>query len=655
MRVLRYHGGLMEKQKTSFGEIGIFMLLVAIIILVPLIFSGRLADSFELPKLVIFRSLISLAAILFLLQTVKRRKIPLPAHAFQNITVIGFILLTLTLAVSSLFSIAPETSFFGTDSRLQGALSLFHYAMFFWIVAWIVNTENKKKAILTAVAMVGTVIALLAILQKSNLDPFFSNWEASSFFGRAFSTIGHPNMLAGFLLLTIGGTLGVLQIKFSTIKSSMASILLLAACLFQITALIFTESRSGLLGLFALFLTFSLLSLKGVKKILVPCVVIIFSFIIFAITAPERIPLEGENARSIISRTAIWQGALGVFLERPLVGNGLETFAFSFPAHEQNALFKTEILNQEVDRAHNEFLDVLTQTGIPGFIAYLVFLISLLYISIKQKNRTMVENGAISAIIGLLVINQFNFSTTVHFVFFALFAGILLQSSTQWTIHEFKKSPSGIALVMIGLFMGNIFFFNINPLFANYYYQKSLQTKELQELKKAAALDPFRDEYALSLAQSYLEAKKYDEGLAALAKMKTPSALYYVIRGTLLTRRGFLNDDPDDLALGIKLFEEAKARYPSSPFLLKAYGDALSFLQLYEEAIREYEKYLTVVPDFWKWSAEDLAQKTTYEQTRFRHFFQDNPDFKDIFIKLGAAYQAIGAKEKAEYYGKILP
>jgi O-antigen ligase len=70
-------------------------------------------------------------------------------------------------------------------------------------------------------------------------------------------------------------------------------------------------------------------------------------------------------------RVPIWHGVIHMIAAKPILGFGLGTFGTAFPP------FRTFYSNLFVNAAHNDYLQVLAETGIVGGVALLWFLVAL--------------------------------------------------------------------------------------------------------------------------------------------------------------------------------------------------------------------------------------------------------------------------------------
>jgi O-antigen ligase len=97
-------------------------------------------------------------------------------------------------------------------------------------------------------------------------------------------------------------------------------------------------------------------------------------------------------------RVAIYGDALHMVAKRPLLGTGANTFADVYPQ------FRSFYTNQTVNRAHNDYLELLTDTGLLGFGVGMWFLAAALRPAIRKARMWAADvNGAValSALLGI--------------------------------------------------------------------------------------------------------------------------------------------------------------------------------------------------------------------------------------------------------------
>ena len=102
-----------------------------------------------------------------------------------------------------------------------------------------------------------------------------------------------------------------------------------------------------------------------------------------------------------------------MFLEKPLLGWGPGTFRMIFPQFRHTDYDLNEISNVTLF-AHNQFLGLLSETGILGFGVYMWFLIAICAYLIREIRRrprskvTVFQYAFLGGIIGIHIQNYFS-------------------------------------------------------------------------------------------------------------------------------------------------------------------------------------------------------------------------------------------------------
>ncbi len=207
-------------------------------------------------------------------------------------------------------------------------------------------------------------------------------------FGRAIGSLGYenPNDLAALTLL-YASLAGALAFLYRTRNLRLAAGAVALGCL---ALVMITESRGALLALFGSTLPAVILS-KHRKQLLVGTVVIAVAAALFA---PARMwqrlgsltqlstedGMSGVDAAdtegSAAQRYQIAQVAVAIVRDNPVVGVGVGAY------HEAHAV-KAAALRGELSAAggkrdaHNTWLRIAAETGIPGLLLYIGMLVSL--------------------------------------------------------------------------------------------------------------------------------------------------------------------------------------------------------------------------------------------------------------------------------------
>jgi len=169
-------------------------------------------------------------------------------------------------------------------------------------------------------------------------------------------------------------------------------------------------------------------------------VVIIFLVWIGGNALTQRLMTIHSEAREEISggvRLSIDRDCLRMFLKRPLLGWGLGTFPIAYP--QFRSFYTTFFVNQ----AHNDYLQLLVETGIAGFAIAIWFLVIMFReAGSKLKNWTETMTGAMTVAsllgcIGILVHSVLDFNLQIpanaalFYVLCAMAAAAPLQESQR--------------------------------------------------------------------------------------------------------------------------------------------------------------------------------------------------------------------------------
>ena len=193
------------------------LLLVGILLGAPLIFYTRGHDVFEFNKLTAVRVLSSMAAVLFLGKLLYVRPLPLTRHAL-DLPVIGWLLVCL---VATFNTVNWRLSVHGVYEDFEGITTWVNYIFLFYLAGQHVRTEKQIRVILGAVALAGTAMGFYGLLQNFGID--FVPWNPDTYSKtRMFSTMGNPNFLAAYCVMSMPITFALFLDLPERIKTNQA-------------------------------------------------------------------------------------------------------------------------------------------------------------------------------------------------------------------------------------------------------------------------------------------------------------------------------------------------------------------------------------------------------------------------------------------------
>lgn len=131
------------------------------------------------------------------------------------------------------------------------------------------------------------------------------------------------------------------------------------------------------------------------------------------------------NSADVISRLTVAEDGLRMFRVHPLVGWGLGVFPIVYP---QFRSFASGLL---MNQAHNDYLQVLIETGVLGFACVIWFIVALYWTGFRNLRATSGSDvtttlGALVGCTGILVhsLSDFNLHVPANAALFFLLCGI---------------------------------------------------------------------------------------------------------------------------------------------------------------------------------------------------------------------------------------
>ena len=390
--------------------------------------------------------------------------------------------------ISFLISIDQHTSLWGYYSRFNGGLvSIISYLLLYWAL---VSNLNKKQTlnVIYYVLASTVIVSFYGIAEHFGID---ANAWVQDVRNRVFSTLGQPNWLAAWLIALIPLTWALTLENWPLGFKNWRFYLYPLTFVIYFLCLLYTKSRSGLLGLGVATIVFwsliFIIKRHQIKTILKPFLLLAISFLLLAIIVGtpwtpsisqmiKRNEIKNEQSSQppgvLISessdiRKVVWKGALEVWKHSPVFGTGVETFAYSYywqRPREHNDLSEWDFL---YNKAHNEYLNYAATTGTIGLLAYLGLIGVFIFWSLKQLNlkKSKFKAAILSGFASILVTNFFGFSVVViNLLFFLLpaFSFVLAQEEKKMKEKPYKKesfSLNRIQLVILFFLILTTMFF----------------------------------------------------------------------------------------------------------------------------------------------------------------------------------------------------
>jgi O-antigen ligase len=322
------------------------------------------------------------------------------------------------------------------------------FLVFFAAALTFINDERRVWRSAYFIVIFGVVMAFAGILMKlSNLEGIYGVRETPQ--AISFGPFVNQHHFAAFMQMTGGMTLGLM---LDRTKGREKKVLLAAALIVMGVAVVWTSSRGGMLGFVSMLTVAMLLSIVArrnsgdekearTRPIAMAAaggalLFVIFGSALFLGGNDQLLRATGAVRADVdisTGRFHFWPIAVSIFLERPLFGAGLDAFGVAFTKYDTwSGFFR-------VEQAHNEYLQILADAGVAGFLCVAAFVFLLVRNGIRAIGeahgfRRGAAIGALAGCFGILVHGFFDFplrtySNGFFFLLLATIATVRIASS----------------------------------------------------------------------------------------------------------------------------------------------------------------------------------------------------------------------------------
>jgi tetratricopeptide (TPR) repeat protein/O-antigen ligase len=502
----------------------------------------------------------------------------------------------------------------------------------FYITVFLIQDEKNIKKLLYIAFAVGTLASFYGILQYLKIEPIWPR-EIEPFGTRSVSTFGNPNFLASFLILILPLVVVLTLVEKSLVKKFFLGVVFGV----NFVGLLVTRTRSAWLGLFmALLLIAFFLFLRQRsliarnRKWLIFLAVLLFLMMFYPVNVERQgerkimvVKLVMEKLRSFtdfkqmayVQRFLIWQSAYSMFKESPLLGHGWGNFEIIYPFHQGKYLKIKEYspFRTHANNAHNEILEIASQTGIVGLGIYIWLFALFFKIGIEGYRKLNIEYdktvvlGLLAGIFGMLIDNLLNVS--LHFpmpaLLFWIFMGLVVGICQRKEIAERTislKKPLVLPLnVLWGIIILGIILFNLRYFqgeihyFKGFKYAKGNATLGLavKECELSYRIYPLNVDNNYELGNAYARLDQKEKAIWAYLKAIDANPGYdeiYSNLGIMYGETGRIDEAIEALNKSIMINPLSS---PTRSYLAEIYIRRKEW----EEASKQYKEILDLEPE----------------------------------------------------------
>jgi len=440
------------------------IILTLVIIGAALAFGGVQPLVYSLMEVVLF-----VAALLLLLKPTRERsaevKVPLWPVLFAALVVLEVAPLprSLVARISPARLASPRLESLGHSAAgwttlsiyphdtILGLVKFLAYVSAFALAAYLFDSRTKKSLLVRGLIYLGVAEAAYGTFQYlTGVQKIFA-YTKQYYREDATGTYINHNHFAGLLELTLPFAAASVFYFFQLWSESRRNMARRRApagagsagvlCVFYsfvlvigLVGIIFSRSRGGILACTFSVVFMAVLAQLTIKRkawmlgvfVLLICAAGYGIWIGLDPVLARFEEVRGANYFELEGRVPVWRDSLRLVRDYPLTGTGLGTFELSFRHYQ------TTMVSLDFDHAHNDYLELTSDTGLPGatllFLPVLYLLIKMIgcFLGDSRRYRRTVVLACVGSTVALLVhsVMDFNLQIPANALIFSVVLGI---------------------------------------------------------------------------------------------------------------------------------------------------------------------------------------------------------------------------------------
>ncbi len=319
---------------------------------------------------------------------------------------------------------AARRSAYAYETHRQ-ALIWIAYSLLFFLATQAFNSESKLRRFAVSFSAFGFVVALFGAIQDFTTNGKLYWLREPRYGGWIYGPYVNHNHYAGLmemlvplpLVLALGRNNAGKRIALAFMASFMAGTIFLS------------QSRGGTVAFVAELLLFAVILLRhrGAygKAVLLAAIVAAALAIVYWVGGNRLLSSRFHQVNEP-QRLAIAQDSLAMVRQRPLLGWGLGAFPIVY------SRFRTFYTKLFVNEAHDDYVQVLVETGVIGFAAGVWFVVLLFLRTFRElrgrafRSEVSIRLAALTGCTGILVhsLVDFNMQIPANAALFFVLAAI---------------------------------------------------------------------------------------------------------------------------------------------------------------------------------------------------------------------------------------
>ena len=353
-------------------------LITAKIVFVLVVFDPIGQQAFDLPKALVSHAFAWLLVAMLIIVVLDYGIAVFPRTRLHIVA----LAVVLVSAAAAAIAPVPYIGMFGERARYLGLTSILDMFVLYVAASVAVRTTRDVLVVVAGVAGAAVVVLGYAFMQRVGLDPVRWSVDVTR---RPTSTFGNPDQLGAFVAPLFGGALAATVFLWSGRRRWPVVVAgcVAAAALATIAA---TTTRAALLGAVAGLLALALMYVlvrgvsraTGIRLALGAVAAALVSLGLLLTPLGPRV-VTTFSGTQVRDRILLYEAAVGLASDRPLLGWGPDSFSVGYPAHRSVEAAHLLKPGEPESSAHSWLFQALATTGLLGVASLLVFFGWILY------------------------------------------------------------------------------------------------------------------------------------------------------------------------------------------------------------------------------------------------------------------------------------
>ena len=376
--------------KTKLFDISILFFLMVVVVIPNVYFKHALDKQLDVRLFAI--ALFLFIAVVHLIFSKKTKTLSFDFNVFKTPPVLLYFAYVL-LVVASYFWATNKT-----EANYEILKTTTFFILFIYTILFVVPKEKSRDSVVLSFIVLGIILSIIGLVQlKEAIDEFGFGVETAY---KVTGSNAHKNIFSQVLFLAFSfSAYGLFLFKdFRKKLAFISTLLTLILILSLMTRSVWVALITGTFVVLIVYFIFikKEIPFKKIKKFLIiGGAIIAFSLVLFTFLSGFDSNKEIEKHISssfkfkegnVVHRFDLWKKSIPMIKENTILGVGAGNWKIDILKYD--VTLSRGKMNIVPRRTHNDYISVLTETGVLGLLIYLSFFVLIFFYAIKYIKKS---------------------------------------------------------------------------------------------------------------------------------------------------------------------------------------------------------------------------------------------------------------------------